>query len=122
MSSTAMLACICQIQESCGRNENALPRPYRWKASMGRSARASSVPLSRMVAPGLTESMRLTAVMPGSVVQRSADAASFAASCVTAVALPARVGFTFRRDTVSLGWRRVRSRTTGRTSATAVPA
>ncbi len=80
------------------------------------------MPVSRTVAPGLIASMRLTVVTPGSVLHFSADAASVAAICVTAVALPARVGFTVSRDTVSLGWSWLRSRTTGSTSATAVPA
>ena len=67
-------------------------------------------------------SRRFTAVTPGSVLHRSTDAASVPATCVTALAEPARVGFTCSRITSPSFWRRLPSSTTGSVSATAVPA
>ena len=74
-------------------------------------------------APGFTAPRALTLVTPGIEFHFVAESCSVAPSCVTACAVPARVGCTFNRATggtsAPLG---CRARTTGRTSETGVPA
>ena len=105
-SSTLIEACICHSHESCGVKAADLPRPKRWKASTGRSRRASSAALSSVVAPAFTASTPFTVVSSGSSAQRAAEAWSVAPICDTAWPLPARVGRTASRVTHRFGRRR----------------
>ena len=94
MSSTAIVASICQTHESCTGKATALPRPYRWKARTTCSCRDSVVPVSSTVAPGLTRRSALTALSCGSSFHRAFEASSVGASCVTGNVAPSRVGRT----------------------------
>ena len=85
------------------------------------------VPVSRTVAPGFTARTRFTALTVGMSSHLVAEAFSFSASCVTGYTAPARVGCTDSRAKYAAALllsllRPALSNSTGRTSATGVPA